>query len=127
MSLRLVAAQDLGAILEDGVLGFGWPIKITDPSGTFGTFTGFSDDIAQLIDPDTGQAVSGRLISAALRISALTAKGLGLPVGIADRSSKPWVVEFDDIDGNPYTFKVSSSSPDRALGIVTCTLELYEK
>lgn len=125
MSLRQIAEADLGTILEDGVTGFGWPITITDPAGNAGTLTGFSDDIAQVIDPDTGMAVSGRLASVALRISSLALEGLTLPKGIADAGSKPWVIEFDDINGNAYKFKVSQSNPDRALGLVTCLLELY--
>jgi len=127
MSLRTIAEQDLATILEDGVTGFGWPITLTAPDGTVGALTGFSDDIAQVIDPDTGQAVSGRLASAALRTAAITAAlpGKGLPVGIADAASKPWLVAFDDINGNAYTFKVAQSNPDRALGLVTLLLELY--
>jgi hypothetical protein len=127
MGLRSIAEQDLGIILEDSATGFGWPITVTDPAGNSGTgpLTGFSDDIAQIIDPDTGQAVSGRLASVALRISSLTAAGLTLPRGIADAGSKPWVVQFDDINGSPYKFKVSQSNPDRALGLVTLLLELY--
>lgn len=126
MSLRVIAESDLGAILEDSVTGFGWPITITDPAGNVGALTGFSDDIAQVIDPDTGQAVSGRLASVALRVSSLESEGLGLPQGISDTSSKPWIVQFSDINGNAFTFKVSQSNPDRALGVVVCLLELYE-
>ncbi len=125
MGLRDVAEQDLGAILEDSVMGFGWSIQVTDPDGLSKPLTGFSDDISQIIDPDTGEAVSGRLVSVALRISSLTAVGLALPVGIADSAIKPWVIEFDDINGNPFKFKVAQSNPDRALGLVTCLLELY--
>lgn len=126
MGLRQLAESDLGAILEDSVTGFGWPITLTDPNGATVTLTGFSDDIAQIIDPDTGQAVSGRLASVSLRISSLTTAGIGLPKGIADAGSKPWVVEFNDINGGAHKFKVSQSNPDRALGVVTCLLELYE-
>jgi hypothetical protein len=126
MSLRQLAEADLGVILEDSATGFGWPISVTDPDGNVGSLTGFSDDIAQVIDPDTGQAVSGRLASVALRISSLALAGLTLPRGIADTGSKPWVVEFDDINGNAYKFKVAQSNPDRALGLVTLLLELYE-
>lgn len=127
MGLRAIAEQDLGTILEDGAFGFGWPITLTAPDGTVGALTGFSDDIAQVIDPDTGQAVSGRLASAALRIGHIEAvlPGKGVPVGVADAASKPWLVAFDDINGNSYTFKVAQSNPDRALGIVTLLLEIY--
>lgn len=125
MSLRATAEADLGKILEDPN-GFSWPITITDPSGTVvPDLSGFSSDVSQLIDPDTGQMVSGRVASIAIRIGLLTANGLGLPVGINDSDSKPWVIEFDDINGNGYTFKVQKSNPDRAVGLITCLLEAY--
>lgn len=128
MSLRLTAESDLAVILEDDVMGFGWPITLTDPAGTAVNLTGFSNDISQVIDPDTGQLVSGRLASAALRLSSIYAAfpGSGLPRGIADTGSKPWLVTFDDINGNSYNFKISKSNPDRALGILTLILEAYE-
>lgn len=126
MSLRQLAETDLGVILEDSVTGFGWPITVTDPSGNAQPLTGFSDDIAQVIDPDTGQVLSGRLASVALRISSLTTAGLALPQGIADATQKPWLIAFDDINGNGFTFKVMQSNPDRALGLVSCILELYQ-
>lgn len=120
-----MAEADLGTIMEDSVYGFGYPIIVTDPAGLAKPLTGFSNDISQLIDPDTGMAISGRLASAALRTSSLVAAGLGLPVGIAETSNKPWLIAFDDINGNAFTFKVNASNPDRALGMVVCTLELY--
>lgn len=127
MGLRAIAEADLGVILEDSATGFGFPITVTSPGGTNETLTGFSDDISQLIDPDTGQAVSGRQASIALRISTIYTKfpGEGLPRSIANATLKPWVVEFDDINGNPGTFKVSESMPDRAAGMIVCILEIY--
>ena len=127
MSLRDLAETDLGNILEDATTGFGWSISVTDPGRVTHSMTGFSNDISQLIDPDTGQAVSGRLASVALRISSLVLAGFTeLPRGIADTKNKPWLIRFDDINGNPYVFKVAESNPDRGLGIVTCLLELYD-
>lgn len=126
MGLRDLAEQDLGAILEDSIYGFGWPITLTDPAGlTDPNLIGFSNDISQIIDPDTGQLVSGRLASVALRISSLTLAGFGLPKAIADQNSKPWVVTFNDINGTSHTFKVRQADPDRALGLVICILEAY--
>lgn len=129
MGLRDVAQKDLGVILDGDAFGFRWPITVTDPAGNSGTeqLYGFSNDISLVIDPDTGQAVSGRLATVAIRISALTAAGLGLPVGIVDLNSKPWVVEFNDINGNAFTFKVNESNPDRAIGAIVCILETYNK
>lgn len=127
-SLRLTAAADLRAILEVDSAGPGWPITLTDPDGNVGSFTGLSGDIAQVIDPETGQAVSGRFAHVAIPTATIREKlpGSGLPQGIADTKTKPWVVEFDDIDGLPYKFKVSKSNPDRTLGLVSLTLEIYE-
>lgn len=127
MSLRRLAEQDLGPILEDGVYGFGWDITLTSPTGAESTLTGFSNDISELIDPGTGQAVSGRLASVTLRIASIFASGFSeLPRHIEDVIQKPWRVTFEDINGRAYTFKVAESNPDRALGVVSLILEFYQ-
>ena len=126
MGLRDLAEADLAIVLEDDAGGFGWPIKITDPEGNEGNLTGSAGDIGRLIDPDTGTALSGRFAGFTLRISSLTAAGLGLPVGVSDPDKKPWLVEFDDINGNAHIFKVQESDPDRTLGVITCILELWK-
>lgn len=125
LGLRAQAERDLGRILED-TSGFGWPITVTDPSGVVGQLTGFSTDISLMIDPETGQSVSGRTASATIRIALLSREGLGIPQGVADGAVKPWLVQFDDINGVAYTFKVKESIPDRAIGSVSCILETYE-
>jgi len=125
MSLREQAAADLTTIVED-TDGFGWPITVTAPDGTSADLVGLSSDIAQTIDPDTGQAVSGRHAHVFLRLSSLTTAGLGIPRGIADAGSDPWVVTFDDIDGTEHSFKVMEALPDRAIGGVVCLLEAYK-
>ena len=126
MSLRAVAEADLSGILEDSVTGFGYPITLTSPDKVSKSLKGFSNDIATLIDPETGLAVSGRVASVALRISTLISLGFAtLPEGIQDATRKPWLVTFDDINGNPFTFKVQAGNPDRTLGIITCMLEIY--
>lgn len=128
MGLRQIAEADLGTILEDDVTGFGFAIIITDPAGNSGAgpLVGTPVDISQLIDPDTGQAVSGRLASCSIRMASLIASGLGIPKGITDSAAKPWTAEFDDINGNMRRYKVSQSNPDSALGVVILLLEAYE-
>ena len=125
MGLREQAIADCAAIVADAD-GFGWPITVTDPAGTSAELTGLSTDISQAIDPDTGVVVSGRGASVALSMSALTAAGLGMPKGIADSGSKPWVVAFADAAGVTNTYKIADARPDRALGLVVCVLEGYE-
>jgi hypothetical protein len=114
VSLRDVAEADSKAILEDSVTGFGYPITVTSPDKVTASLTGFSNDI------------SGRTASVALSIRSLTEAGYTtLPKGIQDEKSKPWLVQFNGINGNPFTFKVTEGHPDRGLGIMTCTLEIY--
>lgn len=124
MSLRTQAAADAKAILED-TNGFGYPITVSDPDCVSADLVGFSTDVSQVIDPETGQAVTGRSASVVLRLSTLATAGLGIPRAVADRSLRPWVVRFNDIDGTPHTFKVQEAMPDRAIGIVVCMLESY--
>ena len=128
MSLRDVAEADSKAILEDSLTGFGYPITVTSPDEVAASLTGFSNDISFSIDPDTGVAVSTRTASVALNISSLISAGFAtLPKGIQDDKSKPWLVQFNDVDGDPFTFKVQEGHPDRGLGIITCTLEIYRE
>ncbi len=128
MGLREVAEADLSFILEDRDTGFGWGITVIDPDGLTKPLVGMSSDISQLIDPETGQAVSGRKASIVLRISSLFGAGFSsLPKAIADTGSKPWLVQFDSINGWSGTFKISASDPDRTIGVVSCTLEFYKE
>ena len=124
--LRETAEADLVSIVENDATGFGWSISVTDPSGTVVSLKGLSNDIAELIDPETGVAVTGRYASVAIAMESLEAAGLGLPEGVSDETSKPWIIGFNDIKGNPFIFKVKRSSPDRALGIITCEVEVYK-
>lgn len=125
LGLRAIAENDLAFVLEDSAYGFGWPITITDPTGTVLNLTGTSSDIAQIIDPDTGQVVSGRLATIAVRISTLQPTFATLPEGVIDAAVKPWLVAFDDINGKSYTFKVAQSNPDRELGVLFLILEVW--
>lgn len=127
MGIRELAERDLGVILNARSSGFGWPITITDPDGVRSTLTGFSNDISQAVDPETGMMVSGRSASCALRISDLALAGLSVPRAVADTGGKPWVIEFADINGNACAFKIRDVSPDRALGLVVCVLEDYRR
>lgn len=124
MGLRDIAAADLKTIVEN-TDDFGWPVTVTKPGGPSVAMVGLSTDISQTIDPDTGQAVSGRAASVTLVMSSLLAAFSELPRGISD--GLPWVVQFDDIAGAAHKFKVREAMPDRALGCVVCLLEFYKQ
>lgn len=125
MSLRLQAALDLVSILSDQTSGFGWPITVTSPDGETVEMVGYSTDIGQTINLETGQIVSGRRASVALSTAVLRTANLGLPRGVSDSRNKPWVIRFADIHGTMQSFKVQEAMPDLAAGIVVCTLETY--
>lgn len=126
MSLRAQAAADAQAFLNDAD-GFAWDITLVQPSGTSTALKGFSGDIGLTIDPDTGQAVTGRRAHVALSILDLEAESIPMPQAVADKNRKPWLVRFDDLHGREQTFKVAATMPDRTLGVVTCTLEAYQQ
>lgn len=126
MGLRQQAAADLRAIVEDAATGFGWPVTLTDPSGTVVQLTGLATDIGIVIDPQTGVAVRGRKASVALSMATLTEIGVGLPYAVADSSLKPWTVTVADVGGTEFTYSVLESIPDRAAGLVVLMLEAYE-
>lgn len=127
MNFREIAERDLSFTLEDSVYGFGWPITITDSDGLTKKLSGQSNDISLAIDPETGQAVSGRNATIVLRIKSLEDAGFSaLPAAQADKTKKPWIVSFDDIRGKSYDFTIKETNPDRSIGIIFCTLEFYK-
>ena len=123
MGLRDVASADLKTIVES-TNDFGWPVTVTSPAGTAVAMVGLSTDVAQTIDPDTGQAVSGRRASVTFAMSTLLAAFGELPRGVSD--GPPWVVRFNDIAGAAHVFQVLEALPDRALGCVVCLLDFYK-
>jgi hypothetical protein len=124
VGLREQAAADLRSIVTDES-GFGWPITLVPPAGRSLDLVGLSTDVSQMIDPETGMAVSGRTASVALSIEVLHEAGVGIPVAVPETNQKPWTVVFKDIGGCEWTFKVRESKPDRAMGLVVCMLSHY--
>jgi hypothetical protein len=120
MSLQAIAAADLAVTLE----GDGQSVTLTNPSGTSAVLQGISNDISLLIDTETGVPVSGRNANVSLRIASVRGAGLDLPQGIEDGAMSPWLVAYTTTTGESITTKVMATNPDRAMGIVTCRLEL---
>ena len=126
MSLLTIAEANLALSIESTAL-FGQSITLTDPAGLAVAMVGSSNDIGAMIDPDTQQFVSGRSASMALRISSIYAAGFTvLPVGVAERSSKPWRVTYTAKDSKSYEFAVRQTMPDRTAGVIVLALELYK-
>lgn len=125
MSLRDRAIADTARIIGDAE-GSGQTTTLTSPSGVTHPVVGWTNDISQVVDPQTGMAVSGRTATVVYPFSSLSDAGFDeIPQGIESTGSKPWVVVFDDARGVPGTYKIASSDPDRTLGVVVCFLEVY--
>lgn len=128
MNFLEIAQQDKAFTLNDKVMGFGSDITITDPDLLTAVIPGRTNDISFAIDPNTGEAVSGRTATIAIDINELVAAGFtSLPEAQSDKTKKPWIIEFNDQQGNSYDFIVLEGNPDRTLGIVLCTLQFYKK
>jgi len=125
MGLRQEIRRYSKIILSDVKHGFAWSLVVTDPDGNSACMTGFATDIADLIDPETGQGISGRQAEVTLHMDTLTDAGLKHPAYIASGEGKPWTVKFNDIEGEAHTFKVMRSAPDRTTGLVLLYLEAY--
>jgi hypothetical protein len=123
VSLREKQAALLARTVES-LTGYGWPVTVTNPAGVSASLVGLVNDIGSAVDLDTGLTVGGRTASVALRLASLSS--LGTPIGVADGTLKPWIVEFETIDGVPREYKVTETRPDLTLGLVVCALELYE-
>lgn len=133
MSLIQRAEKDLKRMIENQN-DFGWPIILIDPDGKKlenipdgSPFLALCDDISSLIDADTGDPVSGQLITISLRISTLLDNDFDLPKAISDKTKKPWLIQFKNVNGSGGIYKVSRSEPDRMAGIVFLVLEHYRK
>jgi hypothetical protein len=121
MGLRAQAVADAKRILED-LSGFGWPLTLISPSGVSASHVGFTTDVAESIDPETGVAVSGRRASVAISLLSLPV----LPSAVPESTRRPWVVTFDDATTlTPTRWKVVEVLPDRAIGVVVLLLEAY--
>ena len=126
MSLRKQAALDHQNITENKC-EFGWSVFLIDPEKRKEELVGLTNDISLIIDPETGEAVSGSLITFhCSQFSIFEAGFKKLPYGVSDTNKKPWLVEFEDLNGKLTTFKISSSNPDNTLNAIKFNLELYE-
>lgn len=117
MSLRVIAADDFERIVTN-TREFAWPITLIDPAGAETPLHGFSQDVHMMIDPGTGDIVSGRRATVALPMRQLDAENLPTEQGEGD----PWLVTFADILGETRTFQVIESKPDRVIGSLVLVL-----
>jgi len=126
VNLGVQAVADAKTIVEDLANGFGQSAVVTSPKKQSATLTGLPNDIHTTIDPETGQAVSGREASMVFSRSSLQTAFGEQPAGVPDPKSKPWIIVTNDSEGVSHTFKVNEVRPDRRLGLQVCILEFYK-
>lgn len=127
MSLRDLAALHARKIVEnDTATGFAHSILLTSPEGVTVPIKGISNDISSQIDPETGLMVAGRTSTVALSRTTLKSLGMENPTGVSEKNKRPWVVEFMDVNGSMYKFKVTRQLPDRGLELTVLQLELLK-
>lgn len=125
MSLFERAARDFRRIVE-GPAGFRRRIELTNPAGQTVTLFGLFNRVGSAIDPETAMLVQGQRASVCLSLRTLDELGVGQPKGVASKTSRPWVVEFEDVRGRSHRYKVTATMPDDTLGGIICELESYE-
>ena len=126
MSLRNIAAQDLQSIMSSEC-GATWPVTLIAPDGQeWVDVPSRHNDIARIVDPDTGQVVSGREVTTVISTLELQERGAPIPQGVYDENQKPWLIRALNISQEQETFKIFSSEPDQALGAVVLVLEKYD-
>lgn len=125
MSLRDIQESDLKILMEDSVCGFGYEVTLTRPQGDSIQIHGLNTDIENMINPATGEVISGRRVTMTFRNSTIFAAGWDLPIGITLSAFKPWLVTVNDINGLSGVFKICHTMPDRTVGIIVCALEAY--
>lgn len=126
MSLLDRMRKDSQRIMNSDRCGFSTAITLTDPAGVGYPFKSIVSVIHNLVDPDTGQPVSGYLATASINILDLLALGLEIPEGEMDQLSRPWTITETTIQNVVVTYKIASTAPDEANGNILCDLVSYD-
>lgn len=119
--------RDSQRIMNSARCGFGVDVILTDPDMVAHTLKGIVSIIHNLIDPDTGQPVSGFLATVSLNALDLLAQGIEIPEGEMDEFERPWTVETVNVSGVTVLTKVIRVSPDETNGNILIDLGIYER
>jgi hypothetical protein len=125
MSLLDIARRDAQRIINSNKFGFSSSVTLIDQAGVEYPINAIVSVIHNLVDPDTGQPVSGSLATASINTLDLIALGVQIPEGEADETKKPWLIREADIQGNTVTYAIVRSAPDKANGNILCDLNEY--
>ncbi|AUR81979.1 hypothetical protein NVP1017O_10 [Vibrio phage 1.017.O._10N.286.55.C11] len=125
MSLLQRIQKDSQRIMNSTRFGVSIDIVLLDPAQVEYPLKSIVTVIHNLVDPDTGQPVSGYLATASINRLDLNALGIALPEGVSDELQRPWTVRETNIDGVVVTYKITRAAPDEANGNILCDLGSY--
>lgn len=125
MSLLDRLRKDSQKIMNSTRCGFSTEVTLITPDGVRYPFKSIIAVIHNLVDPDTGQPVSGYLATASINRLDLNAKSIALPEGEMSELRRPWLVSEINIDGIEVTYKITRAAPDEANGNILCDLGSY--
>lgn len=108
MNIRALAEKDLSFTLENN--GESTEICFFDPEGEIYKVFGRVGDIGLSYDTE-GNAVSGRVVCANWRLSAMTVNGKYLIPG------RGWACKWKDLSGKAWSAYVTRCEPDRTMGV----------
>jgi len=111
VNLLDVARGDLPFLLSD----FSVAASIFSPEGEETQVQGLHRDTGEMLDPETGEMVSGRHVSLVIPLPSVA-----IPHGVSERSKKPWKVVFEG-----KIFRIVQTRPDATIGALVVMLEEY--
>ena len=126
MSLLDRVQADAQTIMNSTRMGFSSAVTLTDPDSNEYSINGIVSIIHNLIDPDTGQPVSGFLATISINAKDLNDLDIDVPEGEMSESSRPWLITHTDQFDTEQTMKISRSAPDETVGNILCDLVAYE-
>jgi len=119
--------KDAQKIMNSERSGFSIDVTLTLPDATEYTIKAIMSIIHNLIDPDTGQPVSGFFATASINSLDLLGLGVDLPEGEMDSYKRPWTITAVNVLGNSQLMKITRVSPDETNGNILCELGTYER
>ena len=127
MSLMDRLQKDAQRIMNSSRAGFSIDIVLTLPSGIEHSIKSIVSIIHNLIDPDTGQPVSGFFATASINSLDLLTLEVELPEGEMDSNKRPWTITATNVLGVSQLMKIVRVSPDETNGNILCELGTYER
>lgn len=125
MSLLQRMQKDAQRIMNSEKFGFSTSVTLVEPDGTEHPLKSIISVIHNLVDPDTGQPVSGYLATASINRLDLNVLGIMLPEGVSNELARPWTLRETNIDNVVVTYKITRAAPDEANGNILCDLGSY--